>query len=220
MTITKYPDKFNMPQEQNVFYAKRNLVDYIWKSANMENIAITYPDTDAVYNGAKISGLVLDEIVTINNLKHAWMFVLDALSYETDYPLICNINRTIGANLIYGSGSLRTVPVSVGGTDWIPDMPLESVIKEELEQLLGTAYATDKALSTALYLMRKQMFTDGNKRTAILAANHILIRNGVGILSVPIDLHSRFFGLLLDFYKSGDDGAVKSFLYDNCIYGC
>ena len=38
-------DKYNMTQEQNIFYAKRNIVDSMWKSANLEGIAITFSET-------------------------------------------------------------------------------------------------------------------------------------------------------------------------------
>ena len=34
--------KFNMTQQENIFLAKRNIVDYIWKSANLEGIGVTY----------------------------------------------------------------------------------------------------------------------------------------------------------------------------------
>ena len=41
-------NKFNLTREQNVFVAKRNIVDYIWKSANLEGIGVTYPETQAI----------------------------------------------------------------------------------------------------------------------------------------------------------------------------
>ena len=40
-------NKFNLTREQNIFVAKRNIVDYIWKSANLEGIGVTYPETQA-----------------------------------------------------------------------------------------------------------------------------------------------------------------------------
>ena len=42
--------KYHMTVEQNVFVAKRNIVDYIWKSAHLEGLAVTYPDTEAYFN--------------------------------------------------------------------------------------------------------------------------------------------------------------------------
>ena len=208
-----------MEPEQCAFYAKRNIVDYIWKSARMEGISVTYPDTDAIYNGLVVPGLSVDDIVLINNLKHAWRFILETLSYPTDYAFICEINKYVGSNLIWGSGKLRSIPVTIGGTDWIPDLPIESQIKEELAEIFQTKRDTDLALSIITYLMRKQMFTDGNKRTALLAGNHIMIRNGLGIISIPIEFHSRLFEKLVKFYKSNDAQEVKMFLYDNCIFG-
>ena len=35
-------NKFNLTREQNVFVGKRSIVDYIWKSANLEGIDVTY----------------------------------------------------------------------------------------------------------------------------------------------------------------------------------
>lgn len=67
-------DKYNMTTEENVLYAKRNIVDSIWKSANLEGIPVTFPETQAIYDGANVGHLRIDEIQAINNLKHAWQF--------------------------------------------------------------------------------------------------------------------------------------------------
>ncbi|MDR1821179.1 MAG: Fic family protein [Oscillospiraceae bacterium] len=213
-------DKFNMTVEQNIFVAKRNIVDYIWKSANLEGITVTYPDTEAIFNGLSLASLKVSEIVAINNLKHAWQFVLETTNYPTDYPLICEIHRKVGGdNLITNAGFIRNVPVLMGGTSWRPDMPIESQIKEQLAEILSIPEATEKALTLMLYCMRKQMFLDGNKRTAMLAANHVMIANGAGIVTVPIELQREFRRLLINFYESGDMSEIKMFLYDNCIDG-
>jgi len=67
--------------------------------------------------------------------------------------------------------------------------------------------------------MRKQMFIDGNKRTAMLAGNHIMISSGAGILSIPIELQPRFMALLVEYYDSNDMSEIKDFVYDKCIDG-
>ena len=48
-------DKFNLTREQNVFVAKRNIVDYIWKSANLEEINVSYFETQAIYDGGVVT---------------------------------------------------------------------------------------------------------------------------------------------------------------------
>lgn len=59
-------------------------------------------------------------------MKHAWQFVLDSLDYPVDYPFICQINRLVGGdNLVYHAGFIRNVPMTIGGTSWKPEMPIE-----------------------------------------------------------------------------------------------
>jgi len=146
--------------------------------------------------------------------------VLDTLDYPTDYPFVCKINQCVGGdNLIIRAGYLRNVPVSIGGTTWKPEMPVESRIKEEMTEINQISNPTDRALTMMLYLVRKQMFLDGNKRTSMLAGNHVMISNGCGIISVPIELQPTFTKLLIAFYESNDMGEIKDFLYENCIDG-
>jgi prophage maintenance system killer protein len=213
-------NKYRMTVEQNIFVAKRNIIDYIWKSAKLEGLAVTYPDTEAIYNGMSVSGVKVSEIIAVNNLKHAWQFVLDNLCYPIDYPYICKINQLVGGdNLIINAGFLRNVPVTIGGTSWRPDIPIESQIKEELSEMQHLGNPTDRAITLMLYLMRKQMFLDGNKRTAMLTGNQIMISSGCGIISVPIEQQRDFTATLVQFYESNDMEPLKAFVYNYCIDG-
>ncbi|MDR1754102.1 MAG: Fic family protein [Eubacterium sp.] len=212
--------KFNMTVEQNIFVAKRNIVDYIWKSANLEGIAVTYPETDTIYNGISVPHLRIDDVIAINNLKYAWRFVLENTNYPTDYPFICKINQYVGGeNLIYNAGFLRNIPVKMGGTAWIPDIPAETQVRKELDDIKRIPNPTDRGITLMLYCMRKQMFVDGNKRTAMLAGNHIMISNGAGIISIPMEAQDKFKSLLVKFYETNDMEEIKLFVYDNCIDG-
>ena len=212
--------KYRMTVEQNIFVAKRNIVDYIWKSAHLEGLAVTYPDTEAIFNGLSVAGVAVKDIIAVNNLKHAWQFVLDSLDYPVDYPFICQINRLVGGdNLVYHAGFIRNVPVTIGGTSWKPEMPIESQIKEDLLEIRAMPEPTDRALTLMLYIMRKQMFLDGNKRTAMLAGNAEMISSGCGIISVPIEKQRDFTMLLINYYESGDMAEIKDFLYEGCIDG-
>ena len=170
-------NKYNLTREQNVFVAKRNIVDYIWKSANLEGIAVTYPKTQAIYDGGVVNGLTVDKIITINNLKYAWEFILDNQDIEYDYKALCQIHKLTCDKLVLDQnlGRIRTTPVNIGGTTWKPPFPIESQIKEELETLIKeeTKTKTEIALDVMLWIMRRQMFKGGNKRVAMLFANKI-----------------------------------------------
>ena len=212
-------DKFHMTVEENIFWAKRNIIDYIWKSAKLEGLSVTFPDTEAIYNNMQVTGVKADEIVAVNNLKHAWQFLLDTVEYELDYPYICKLNQIVGSNLIYEAGFIRKIPVHIGGTSWQPDIPIEFVIKENIEQIRNIPCTTERAIKLMLYIMRTQAFVDGNKRTAMLAANQIMIANGAGIISIPIECQYDFTKMLVEYYESGDNSVIMQFLYKNCIDG-
>lgn len=214
-----YENKYRMNEEQNIFLAKRNIVDYIWKSAKLEGLGVTFPQTQEIYDGGIIHGVPRDEVVAVNNLKHAWQFLFDTLDYPMDLAYLCHINQVVGANLIYGSGYLRKIPVRMGGTTWVPDMPIESMIKEELADILSIPSATERAITLMLWSMRRQMFPDGNKRTSMLAANQVMIQNGCGIISVPIEEQGVFTEKLVAFYETNDMSALMNFVYDRCIDG-
>jgi len=212
-------DKYQMPVQCNIDLAKRNIVDSIWKSARLEGVAVTYPDTQAIFDGLAVQGIGVNDIQTINNLKHSWRFILENISHPLSYPLICQINQHVGWNLFHEAGKIRNIPVRIGGTDWIPPIPIESQIKEEIEEIIVSPTSTDRAISLMIYIMRRQMFMDGNKRTALLAANHLLISSGAGIITIPIELQPKFLTLTLDYYKSNNPSEIKRFIYENCIDG-
>ncbi len=213
-------NKFKMTVEENVFTAKRNIIDYIWKSARLEGLGVTYPDTEAIYNGMSAPDVKVSEIVAVNNLKHSWQFLLDTLDCPTDFKYICQLNRLVGGdNLIIRAGYLRNVSVSMGGTSWKPDMPDEDKIRQDLEKISHIENPTERAIILMMYCMRSQMFLDGNKRTAMLAANHEMIMNGCGIISVPIEKQRDFTKLLVEFYETGNMDVIADFVYRECIDG-
>ena len=70
-----------------------------------------------------------------------------------------------------------------------------------------------------LWIMRTQIFRDGNKRVATIMANKVLIENGKGILSIPVKLDGVFKTMLVEYYETNEMDKLKSWLYENCITG-
>lgn len=213
-------DKYNMTREQNVFLAKRNIVDSIWKSSHIEGINVTFPETQRIYDGGNVARLRVDEIQTINNLKHAWIFILNSLDNENDIKLLKSINSLVGSNLVDRAGEMRIYDVQIGGTNWKPEIPNEQKVSNKLEEInQKSSSITDMAITTMCYLMRTQFFNDGNKRTSMLFANKILISNGKGIISVPVDKDIQFGELITKYYENNDMEELKQFVYDECLTG-
>jgi len=213
-------DKYNMTKEQNVFYAKRNIVDSMWKSANLEGIAITFPETQKIFDGGNVSHLRIDEIVTVNNLKHGWQFILSTLDSNIDFNYISSVHRLVGGNLVESPGKLRIYEVKMGGTNWRPEVPSIEKLELVLNENSKIASVTDRILELMCRLMKMQLFNDGNKRTAMLIANHELIKNGKGIISVSEEFKEEFGNKLIAYYEDENKiEELKIFLCENCLDG-
>lgn len=46
-----------------------------------------------------------------------------------------------------------------------------------------------------------------------------MIRNGLGILSLPVEKIGEYFTLLISYYETNNMEDLKKWIYDNCIDG-
>ena len=224
--ITKKLKQFNYIEEelsekveQNIDFAKRHLVDTIYKQAILEGVATTFADTESIIEGGKVNNMTSEDIIKIVNLKHAWEFILNknVVLSDTNFALLCEINKMVEEGFYYTAGKVRNTPVTIGGTTWKPDLPIESVIREELEEILSKELNDiDKAIELLLYTMKKQVFIDGNKRTAVIYSNHYLISKGKGIIAIPAELTEEFKDLLIPYYEVRDEKEIKKFIKEQC----
>ncbi|MDR0578976.1 MAG: Fic family protein [Campylobacteraceae bacterium] len=214
-----FENKYNMTQEENIFLVKRNIVDYIYKSARLEGLNITYPDTYAIYEQAQLQNADIHSVNIVINLKHAWQELLYNINEELNIDFIKKIHREVARGEALTWGKLRTGVIGISGTDYIPPIPNEQTAQKELEQLLQIEKHTQRAIKIMLWGMKSQLFWDGNKRTFMLTANKIMVQNGCGIISVLPENLSKFNKFLSDYYTNGDL-AIEQFLYNECISGC
>jgi Fic family protein len=216
-------NKYHMTLESSIFFAKRNIVDLIFKSAQLEGLSVTYPDTYSVVEYGIINGMSFEDALIINNLKHAWQFILSTTDCTPNLTYICQIHKYVGESMPqYNAGFLRNkiIHVTMGDEEpFTPEFLIEADARDEIDRLMLTENATDRAISLMLYLVRRQLFNDGNKRVAMLCANQIMVANGVGVISVPPSKLSGFIGCLVDYFKTGNMSTAKQFVYENCIKG-
>ena len=205
--------------EQNIDFAKRHLVDTIYKQAILEGVETTFADIESIIEGGKVNNMTSEDILKIVNLKHAWEFILNknVILSDTNFALLCEINKMIEEGFYYSAGKVRNVPVTIGGTTWKPDLPIESVIKDELEKIFNSKMDdVDRGIELLLYTMKKQVFIDGNKRTSVIFSNHYLISKGKGIIAIPADLTEEFKDLLIPYYEGKDENRIKKFIKEKC----
>ena len=205
---------------RNLDFAKRNLALTIHSQAILEGVATTFVSTEDIIEGGKVTGMSPQDVAKIVNMKHAWEFILDpdVIMSEPNLALLMQINKLIEEGFYYNAGSLRDVPVRIGGTKWVPDLPIESKIGEELSNILDSSKSNlDKAVALVLYVQRSQIFLDGNKRTAVIFANHFLIRKGLGLIYIPAEMVEEYKRLLVNYYETGEKADISGFLKEYCI---
>lgn len=212
-------EELSQDVELNIDFAKRHLVDTIYKQAILEGVATTFADTENIIEGGKVNNMTPEDILKIVNLKHAWEFILNknVILSDTNFALLCEINKMVEEGFYYSAGRIRNVPVTIGGTKWKPELPIESVIKEELKEIFDKKIDDiDRAIELLLYIMKKQIFIDGNKRTSVIYSNHYLISKGKGIIVIPAELTQEFKDLLIPYYEGKDEEQIKKFIKEKC----
>ena len=226
-TIDKELKRLNYIDEElskevsiNIDFARKHLIDTIYEQAVLEGVATTLSDTENIIEGGKVNNMSSEDIMKIINLKHAWDFVLNknVILSPTNFSLLCTINKLLEEGFYYNAGALRTTPVKIGGTEWLPDIPIEVDIKEDINIIINSDLDDiDKAIELLLYTVRKQIFLDGNKRTSLIFANHYLISHGKGMIVIPADKADIYKLLLVNYYEIDNTDIIKLFLKQDCI---
>ncbi len=212
--------KYNMSKEDNIFFAKRKLVDNLYKSANLEGIAITFADTMAFINNVNTGKISVDNMLKLKGLKDSWEFVLNTIDDELTTNYIKKIHFQIcKGQSIEPLGEYRNKGVGITGTSWRPKLPSECDYNKELSEIMNMENSLDRCITLFCWIQRSQMFLDGNKRVANLIANKEMIKNGHGIIAVPIEKIGDYFTFLISFYETNDYSDIKKWIYDNCIDG-
>ena len=213
-------DKYNMSLEDNIFFAKRKLVDNIYKSANLEGIAVTFADTYAFMNNVNTGNISVDDMLKLKGLKDGWEYVINHVNEELTIDFIKKIHFEVckGQN-IYPLGEFRDKGVGITGTSWRPKLPSECDYDKELKEILSNENKLERCIDLFCWIQRSQMFLDGNKRVANLVANKEMIKNGQGIIAVPVEEIGNYLTKLIEYYESGDNTNLKQWIYDNCIDG-
>lgn len=203
----------------NLDFARANMKLSIYEQAVLEGVATTFPQTEDIIENGTVNGVTAYDVQKILNLKHAWEFILDkdVLQVPSDYSVLCHIAKLVNEGFFANGGRIRGVPVSIGRTTYKPPIPDETNVMEDLKNIaLHEADKLDIAIELCLYCMKKQIFNDGNKRAAVIFANHYLIANAGGLLVIPEVNVPEFKKLLVQYYEDKDNGELKEFLKRNC----
>lgn len=220
LTALGYEDKeLSARVLQNLDFARANMKTNIYDQAVLEGVATSFPQTEDIIENGKVNGVSATDVQKILNLKHAWEFILDrdVIQSETNYHMMCHIAKLVNEGFFYDGGRIRGVPVTIGGSTYVPPIPIESVVVERIDEIRSQEKdAIDIALELCLYCMKAQVFMDGNKRASVIFANHYLIAHGEGFIVIPEKEVPEFKKLLVDFYEGEAIEVISNFMRERC----
>lgn len=212
-------DELSSDVINNIAFARANMKMNIYDQAVLEGVATSFPQTEEIIDNGKISGVTATDVQKILNLKHAWEFILDrdVIASRSDYYMLSHIARVVNEGFFAEGGRIRGVPVTIGGSSYVPPLPNELDIKEKIREIIEES---DEVINTAiklcLYCMKTQIFLDGNKRASVIFANHYLISHGGGFLVIPEKEVAEFKRLLVKYYEGEDITVIADFMKKYC----
>ena len=212
-------DELSSDVINNIAFARANMKMNIYDQAVLEGVATSFPQTEEIIDNGKISGVTATDVQKILNLKHAWEFILDrdVIASRSDYYMLSHIARVVNEGFFAEGGRIRGVPVTIGGSSYVPPLPNELDVKEKIREIIEES---DEVINTAiklcLYCMKTQIFLDGNKRASVIFANHYLISHGCGFLVIPEKEVPEFKRLLVKYYEGEDITVIADFMKKYC----
>lgn len=212
-------DELSADVINNIAFARVNMKTNIYDQAVLEGVATSFPQTEEIIDNGKVSGMTATDVQKILNLKHAWEFILDkdVIASKSDYYMLSYIARLVNEGFFADGGRIRGVPVTIGGSSYVPPIPSEIDIKDKITDIIeDDADAIDIAIKLCLYCMKTQIFLDGNKRASVIFANHYLISHGGGFLVIPEKEVPEFKNLLVKYYEGDDISIISDFMKKNC----
>ncbi|MDO4961581.1 MAG: Fic family protein [Eubacteriales bacterium] len=203
----------------NIAFARANMKMNIYDQAVLEGVATSFPQTEEIIENGKVSGMTALDVQKILNLKHAWEFILDrdVIASRSNYYMLSYIARLVNEGFFAEGGRIRGVPVTIGGSSYVPPLPNEPDVKNRIREITEeTDEAINIAIKLCLYCMKTQVFLDGNKRASVIFANHYLIAHGSGFLVIPEKEVPEFKKLLIKFYEGEDISIIATFMKERC----
>lgn len=198
-------------------------IDLSWKSSQIEGNTYSLLETERLLKEKQTaSGKTKEEAVMLLNHKDALDFILDVPDYleELTVARIEEIHALLTKELGV-ERSIRRRRVGITGTNYTPldnEFQIREALEDSVRLINGKSNVFDKALLALVLLSYIQAFTDGNKRTARIVCNGILIANGYCPVSFRTVDSVDYKKAMLMFYEQNNITAFKRIFIDQFIF--
>ena len=200
-----------------IMLARRQLSELVWDAVNLEGIHVTLPEVQTLLEGVTIGGhRVSDQQIVLNQVA-AWRTLFEWIKkgeFELSVEKACALHLIAAQDEALEWGRFRSGGVTIAGTDYMPPeaQELPALFKKMVEKALGLEDIYDQAIFVFLTMARVQFFYDVNKRMGRFMMNGMLLNAGFPVINLPAKKKLEFNRLMLEFYSSGDQQPMNTFL--------
>ncbi|MDQ1340866.1 MAG: hypothetical protein QG567_2024 [Campylobacterota bacterium] len=201
-----------------IFIANKMKEELVYNMAKSEGNSLSFAETASVMQGISVGGKKMYELRQIEHIKAGWDEIISQVkngSFEVSKENFIHINTIVAEDDNNELGGFRNLPVRIGGTKWMPPLPmlLNDSFKSMLEVFNNENLAIEERVCNLfLESARSQFFADGNKRTAQLIMNGVLMQRGYSLFSISPEEDAEYKEKLVAFYESGDAEEIKEFM--------
>lgn len=193
---------------------ERLTVELAWKSSKIEGNTYTLLDTERLLKEHIVAaGKTAEETQAVLNHKKTLDYVLEDPAYYKEITIakIMELHRLLTESLPVAPG-IRSGMVGIVGTNYRP-LDNRFQIRDALEHLVAmlgrTSNTVEKALLAVLLISYIQPFEDGNKRTARILGNAILIADDFCPLSYRSVDETEYKKAIILFYEQNNTSYFK-----------
>lgn len=193
---------------------ERLAIDLSWKSSQIEGNTYSLLETEKLLKEKETAaGKTKDEAVMLLNHKDAIDFVIEHTDYLIPISIakIENIHSLLVKELPI-ERNLRKSRVGISGTNYKPldnELQIQEALNSMCELINAKQNVFEKALLALVLIAYIQPFGDGNKRTARIVSNAILMSNNYCPISFRTVDSLKYKKSMLLFYEQNNISSFK-----------
>lgn len=195
-----------------MYRLREKYAEIAYNALNIEGVAITITETQDLLNNKNIYSLKDTDNLIATNFINSLSYINNIIEKGFDKYELIEYMKRINLYLLNGlhseAGNIRYSNIKVSGSNYIPKIPVEFEIREDIMKNIDNIL--EDPLELYCYIIRNQIFADGNKRTALLITNLILYKDNK-YFSVDEEYADEYRVKLIEMYETGDIEKFKGY---------
>lgn len=199
------------------FRVRKVLEGIVYDTVALEGNPFTFPEVKTLLDGITVGGHRLEDERQVLNQAASWKALLAMVeggSFALDKETFRAMNGLVAKEEALRWGVFRDGAVTIAGTDYRPPpwQELGAIFERGLAALQAVPSVHERAIVTFLFGAPRQFFYDGNRRTARLMMNGILLAAGEDAITIPAAKQLAFNTAMIRFYESLDGTEMMAFM--------